>query len=82
MRDDLERGGIAESFEVVVTIDDVREPKPAPEGLLLALRNLALGAEQALSVTASRRGARRPCGGLVQTVEWPFCPPPGEEPLC
>jgi HAD superfamily hydrolase (TIGR01509 family) len=47
---DLERGGMAECFEVVVTADDVRQPKPAPEGLLTALRALGIAADQALYV--------------------------------
>lgn len=50
VRADLERGGLTGFFEVVVTADDVREPKPAPEGLQLALRTLGLGAHQALYV--------------------------------
>ena len=39
---DLEREGIAPLFQVVVTGDDVTEPKPAPEGLIRALDALAL----------------------------------------
>ena len=35
---DIERAGIAGFFEAVVTGDDVREPKPSPEGLHTALR--------------------------------------------
>jgi HAD superfamily hydrolase (TIGR01549 family) len=50
VRADLERGGITGLFEVVVAADDVREPKPAPEGLQLALRTLDFAAPQALYV--------------------------------
>ena len=50
VRADLARGGITGSFEVVVTADDVREPKPAPEGLQLALRTLDVAPHQALYV--------------------------------
>ena len=50
VRADLERGGIAECFQVVVAADDVRQPKPAPEGLLTALRALGIAAHQALYV--------------------------------
>ena len=39
---DLERTGIAALFQVVVTGDDVEAPKPDPEGLIQALRALAL----------------------------------------
>ncbi len=45
---DLDRGGLGALFEVVVTADDVHEPKPAPEGLWLALHALGLDAAQAL----------------------------------
>ena len=50
VRTDLERGGITGFFEVVVTADDVLEPKPAPEGLQLALRTLGAAPDQALYV--------------------------------
>jgi HAD superfamily hydrolase (TIGR01549 family) len=50
VRADLERGGLSGSFSVVVTADDVREPKPSPEGLELALRTLGLAPNQALYV--------------------------------
>ena len=39
---DLERTGIAALFQVVVTGDDVEAPKPDPDGLVRALRALAL----------------------------------------
>ncbi len=51
---DLERGGLARFFQAVVTADDVREPKPAPEGLQTALRALELHARQALYVGDTR----------------------------
>jgi len=47
---DLTRSGIATFLAVVVTADDVREPKPAPEGLHTALRSLGIPASQALYV--------------------------------
>lgn len=47
---DLERGGVSELFEVVVTADDVEEPKPAPEGLERALQQLGLAPRHALYV--------------------------------
>jgi AHBA synthesis associated protein len=50
VRADLERGAIVEYFDVVVTADDVREPKPAPDGLRVALTALGLAAHQALYV--------------------------------
>jgi HAD superfamily hydrolase (TIGR01509 family) len=43
-------------FEVVVTRDDVRLPKPDPEPYLLALQKLNLSAEQAIVVEDSTLG--------------------------
>jgi HAD superfamily hydrolase (TIGR01549 family) len=39
---DLERTGIQHYFETVVTGNDVKEPKPSPEALEFAVRNLGL----------------------------------------
>lgn len=39
---DLKRTGIESFFEVLITGDDVEQPKPAPEGLHLALDKLGL----------------------------------------
>ncbi len=40
----LERGGIARSFRAIVAAEDVRRPKPDPEGYLQALGRLGLRA--------------------------------------
>jgi AHBA synthesis associated protein len=47
---DLERCGIVSFLAVIVTADDVKKPKPAPEGLHTALRSLGIPARQALYV--------------------------------
>ncbi|HYE14255.1 MAG TPA: HAD family hydrolase [Pyrinomonadaceae bacterium] len=47
---DLERTGIGRFFRVVVTGDDVREPKPAPEGLELGLARMGLSPGEAVYV--------------------------------
>ena len=47
---DLERTGITPYFQVLVTGDDITEPKPSPEGLELALRRLGLQATEAVYV--------------------------------
>src|SRR5262249_15591808 len=39
---DLDRTGIAKYFYAVVTGDDISEPKPAPEGLEIAMRTLSV----------------------------------------
>jgi pyrophosphatase PpaX len=43
----LPRLGIANYVDVAITADDVSQPKPYPEGLLLALDRLGIPAEQA-----------------------------------
>jgi HAD superfamily hydrolase (TIGR01549 family) len=43
---DLERTGIESFFEVLITGDDIKHPKPAPEGLHLALDKLGLQADE------------------------------------
>jgi HAD superfamily hydrolase (TIGR01549 family) len=47
---DLHRTGISAYFETVVTGDDIREPKPAPEGLEIALNALAIEPNHAIYV--------------------------------
>ena len=47
---DLIRTQLSECFRVVVTGDDVRVPKPSPEGLQIALKQLSLLPHQAVYV--------------------------------
>lgn len=47
---DLDRLAIADHFTVVVTGDDITEPKPAPEGLELALRHLSIVPTEAVYI--------------------------------
>jgi pyrophosphatase PpaX len=47
---ELDRLDAARFFETVVTGDDVTEPKPAPEPIELALRNLEISAGEAVYV--------------------------------
>jgi pyrophosphatase PpaX len=47
---DLENTGIARLFEIVVTGDDVEQPKPSPEGLIRVLDYLKLTSQEALYV--------------------------------
>ena len=79
VRRDLERGGITELFEVVVTADDVREPKPAPEGLELALRTLRLAPHEALYVgdTTPDHDFARAAGVAFVAVASAFAQPAG-----
>jgi HAD superfamily hydrolase (TIGR01549 family) len=47
---DMDRTGIRVYFEVVITGDDIRLPKPAPEGLLLALGAMGIAPEKAVYI--------------------------------
>lgn len=47
---DVERTGLRAFFQVIVTGDDVHTPKPAPEGLELALRKLGMGSKEVVYV--------------------------------
>lgn len=47
---DLERTGIKTIFETVITGDDVQQPKPAPQGLELALARLEIQPHQAVYI--------------------------------
>ncbi|MBK9096592.1 MAG: HAD family hydrolase [bacterium] len=47
---DLQRTGIKHLFKTIVTGDDIKNPKPSPEGLNLALNNLKLKANEAMYI--------------------------------
>lgn len=47
---DLRQAHLAKHFAVIVTGDEVKEPKPAPDGVLLALRSLSIEPSEALYV--------------------------------
>ncbi len=47
---DIERTGIHHLFQSIVTGDDVREPKPAPEGLLRAMSELGVRPDEVVYV--------------------------------
>jgi pyrophosphatase PpaX len=47
---DLDHTGIATHFTTVITGDDISEPKPAPEGLEIAMRQLSISAIEAVYV--------------------------------
>jgi HAD superfamily hydrolase (TIGR01509 family) len=59
-RDKLElmhgANGLLDRFEVIVTDDEVKNPKPHPEPYLKALESLGIEPEQCLAVEDSRRG--------------------------
>jgi HAD superfamily hydrolase (TIGR01549 family) len=47
---DVERTGVRAFFQIIVTGDDIRAPKPAPEGLELAMRGLGMGPDEVVYV--------------------------------
>ena len=47
---DLERTDIKHLFNTIVTGDDIKNPKPSPEGLNLALNNLKVSANEAIYI--------------------------------
>lgn len=57
-RESLERIGLLGHFELLLTLEDVRERKPAPEIYRLALGRLELAPEQAVAVEDSPHGVR------------------------
>ena len=65
----LERAGVASRFGVLVGREDVRLPKPAPEGLLRACDRLGVAAREAVyagdnvaDIEAARAAGMRACG--------------------
>jgi phosphoglycolate phosphatase-like HAD superfamily hydrolase len=47
---DLGRTGIERFFKIIVTGDDIKEPKPSPEALELALRKIDKRAEEVVYI--------------------------------
>ena len=47
---DVERTGVRAFFQIIVTGDDIHSPKPAPEGLELALGSLGMGTDEVVYV--------------------------------
>jgi beta-phosphoglucomutase-like phosphatase (HAD superfamily) len=52
----LDQLGIAACFDVVVTVDDIRRPKPAPDAFLLAASRLGVSAPACLVFEDSDQG--------------------------
>jgi beta-phosphoglucomutase len=52
----LEAAGVAESIAVLVAEDDIRRSKPDPEGYLIAMHLLGVGAAEAAAVEDSEAG--------------------------
>lgn len=53
----LEHGSLKKYFKTIVTIDDVCEGKPSPEGYLLAAQRLLVSPHQCLVIEDTQKGA-------------------------
>jgi len=77
----LRATGLRRHFMVVVGLDDVAEPKPSPEGLLLALERLGVEPAHAVFIgdTELDVEAGHRAGVTVWRAVWglPLAPPPG-----
>jgi beta-phosphoglucomutase-like phosphatase (HAD superfamily) len=57
--------GIASCFDAVITVEDIREPKPAPDAFLLAAARLGAGPEGCLVFEDSEQGlSAARCAGM------------------
>jgi HAD superfamily hydrolase (TIGR01509 family) len=68
----LERAGLATLFDTVVGGDEVKRPKPHPEGLLLAARRLRVPVDATAYVGDAARDieAAQACGALPVAAAW------------
>ena len=65
--EDLNRNRLGHLFETVVTNEDIRKPKPAPEGLQIALERMGCETSEALYVGDVQADAE-----MAQSLEVPF----------
>lgn len=64
----LRASGMADAFEVIVGKEDVREPKPDPEGYRLALKRLKLKPEEAVALEDSATGLAAARAAKIRAV--------------
>ncbi len=67
----LERLGLIDRFETVVTYDDVAEPKPSPEIFELVLKRLDVKAENAIVLEDSANGVLAASRANIRSVAVP-----------
>lgn len=77
----LEKAGLLDYFDVVVTRNDVERPKPHPEPYLLAARRLGVAVTDAVAVEDSYAGVRSAAWAGIATVMVPDLLPPTEAEL-
>lgn len=64
----LRGAGIEEAFRVIVTLDDVAEPKPHPEAYVQALEHLGCDAHRAVAVEDSSAGLSAARSAGIRTI--------------
>jgi HAD superfamily hydrolase (TIGR01509 family) len=67
----LESAGIADAFDVVVTVDDVAHPKPAPDIYELACERLGVAPREAIAFEDSEAGVRSASAAGLTVVAVP-----------
>lgn len=67
----LGTAGLVELFDIIVTRDDVINPKPHPEPYLLAAQRLGIAPEQCLAFEDSHVGVRAAHSAGMQTIMVP-----------
>lgn len=72
----LEKAGLLDYFDIVVTRNDVDRPKPHPEPYLLAARRLGVAVTDAVAVEDSYAGVRSAAAAGIATVMVPDLLPP------
>ena len=70
----LESAGLADRFEVVVTSEDVAEPKPAPDVYLRAAELLGSPASEAVALEDSPPGAAAARAAGMYVIAVPYFP--------
>jgi HAD superfamily hydrolase (TIGR01509 family) len=77
----LQKAGLLDYFDTVVTRNDVDLPKPYPQPYLLAARRLGVDPAQAIAVEDSYAGVRSAAAAGMATVMVPDLLPPTEAEL-
>jgi HAD superfamily hydrolase (TIGR01509 family) len=77
----LQKAGLLDYFDTVVTRNDVDLPKPHPQPYLLAARRLGVDPAQAIAVEDSYAGVRSAAAAGMATVMVPDLLPPTEAEL-
>lgn len=75
----LEKSGLLDYFDVIVTRSDVDQPKPHPEPYLLAAQRLGVDPAHIVAVEDSHAGVRSAVAAGMATVMVPDLLPPTEE---